>query len=199
MPYDKGNKNLDDYVQVHTRVERFRAQNPKGRILTTILDGEPLTVRAEVYFDGNESTIPNASAHASEDGGMSGRKSSAVEKTETAAVGRALAFCGYEVKAGIASREEMQRAQRADTRPVKVPPKPAGPVPVDNPEEEHRRLERSIREALGVLGKAEASFDKWVQEKYETESHWHELSVDTKRELLADLNAMVDKQVAQAR
>lgn len=198
MAYGGGNKGLDDYVPVHTRIEQFRAQHPAGRILTTILEGEPLTVRAEVYFDGSD--VPNATAHASEEGGMAGRKSSALEKTETAAVGRALAFCGYEVKEGIASREEVQKARQEDTRPPKAAPaKFSAPAPVDDPDGEHRRLDRSIREALGVLGRREPAFNKWVREQYETDSDWHDLSLEVKRELLAGLNAMVDKQVAAAR
>lgn len=196
-------RGLDDYVGVHTRVEKFRAENPKARLVTQILEREPLTVRAEVYLEGNETGIPNAVGHADEGGGMGNRGRSALEMTETAAVGRALAFLGYEVKEGIASREEMQKAQRPAPaeapRQVKTAPGAPPVRAVASPDDEHRQLDRDIREALGILGRKEASFNQWVQKEHSTDSDWTELSVETKRDLLAYLNSQVDKQVTAAR
>lgn len=121
-----GNRSLDSYVGVHTRVEKFRADHPAARLVTNIVEGrDSLTVRAEVWLEGNDSGVPNSTGHASEEGGMGNRSQSVVEKVETAAVGRCLAFLGYEVKEGIASREEVQRAERATS------PAPSGPRPVE--------------------------------------------------------------------
>lgn len=158
-------RGLDDYVSVHTRIEKFRVEHPAGRILTSILDGDPLTVRAEVYFNGSE--VPNATAHASEEGGMAGRKSSALEKTETAAVGRALAFCGYEVKEGIAIREEMQKAARTPEMP-----------------DSDRELDAAIRAELKRIGKPEPAFQTWFEKTYETDSKWTEMSIQIKQDIL---------------
>lgn len=109
------------YVGVHTRVEKFRFDHPTARLTTFVLKDEPLTVRCEIYLDGNESNMPNSSGMADESGGMGGRGNSTLEKVETAAVGRALAFLGYEVKEGIASREEVERAA-PPLRAVNPPP-----------------------------------------------------------------------------
>jgi hypothetical protein len=109
QPQRSGNRNLDSYVNVHTRVEKFRTDHPNARLTTVVLKDEPLTVRCEIFLDGNTSEIPNSSGMADESGGMGGRGNSTLEKVETAAVGRALAFLGYEVKEGIASREEVEK------------------------------------------------------------------------------------------
>lgn len=193
----QGNRGLDDYVQVHERVTKFRADHPKGRILTTILDGESLTVRAEIYFEGNESTIPNATAHASEDGGMAGRKSSAVEKTETAAVGRALAFCGYEIKQGIASREEMQRAQRQPTGQTSnvttMPARADDKLPTD------AQLSLDIIGGADALGYKDMHLNAWVKKEFGGEDGWRKRPREQKEWLYDGLRKLADKQAAGAK
>lgn len=110
------NRNLDDYVAVHTRVEKFKKDQPKGRIVTVLLGSDPeIVYRAEIYHESDEHPI--ATGHASASGGMGGRRKSAHEMCETAAVGRALAFAGYEVKSGIASRDEMETSEYRATEP----------------------------------------------------------------------------------
>ena len=53
-----------------------------------------------------------------------------VEVCETSSVGRALALLGFEVKRGVASREEMEKAARKQPeRPVPEKPAPEKPVP----------------------------------------------------------------------
>lgn len=101
---------LEDYVPVHERVQEFRKDHKAGSIVTVMVGSDPVTFRAEVSLDGQER--PVATGHASEEGGMrkGGRSESAVEKVETAAVGRALAFLGYQITRGIASREEVEKA-----------------------------------------------------------------------------------------
>lgn len=173
MAYDK----LDDYVGVHKRIELFRKEHPQGRILTAIFSQDPLIFRAEVYFTDSE--VPNAAAHASEEGGMGNRAKSAVEKTETAAVGRALAFCGYEIKEGIASREEAQKPER--------------PVPISV---ESKNLDRAIGEACGVLGKTEDQLLDWVGKKYKV-TNLASLGIPQKREVLKFLQGKIDEAKAK--
>ncbi|HKY04919.1 MAG TPA: hypothetical protein VJQ56_08515, partial [Blastocatellia bacterium] len=60
-----------------------------------------------------EDTLPAATGHAFElrsEGYV--QRTSYIEVCETSACGRALALCGFEVKRGIASREEMDKAAR---------------------------------------------------------------------------------------
>ncbi len=115
------------YVSVAERVDKFRERFPEGRIETEILpsDEKRLVVRAMAWRT-NAELAPSATGHAEE----FRSEESALMKCETAAVGRALAFLGFEAKKGIASREEMERADR------NVPERPAQPTasaPVPSP------------------------------------------------------------------
>jgi hypothetical protein len=139
QPQRGGNRNLDSYVGVHTRVEKFRLDHPTARLTTVVVKDEPLTVRCEIYLDGNDSGVPTSSGMADESGGMGGRGNSTLEKVETAAVGRALAFLGYEVKEGIASREDVSPGPR--------------PVPQEKSYgPERRKLTDRVQELCTLLG-----------------------------------------------
>lgn len=138
-------RGLEDYVGVHVRVEKFRADHPSAHLVTAIIKDDPLTIRCEVYLDGNTSSIPNSTGMADAAGGMGNRGRSALEMTETAAVGRALAFLGYEVKEGIASREEMERAGA---------PQPLSAVPVKQPAEAPLPNETAVKRELRAKGMA---------------------------------------------
>jgi hypothetical protein len=69
-------------------------------------------MRADV-FRSPDDALPAATGHAFEyrDTGFV-QKTSYIEVCETSSVGRALALCGFEVKRGIASREEMEKQTR---------------------------------------------------------------------------------------
>lgn len=109
------NFNLDDYVPVHERIEKFYATNPAGRILTNIErldDGGLVLFKASVYRS-NDDAEPASTGHAYEQANSSYiNKTSHIENCETSAIGRALANLGIEVSRGIASREEMQKVER---------------------------------------------------------------------------------------
>ena len=192
QPQRGGNRGLDTYVGVHTRVEQFRAQHPKGRILTQIIKDEPLTVRAEVYFEENDSGIPNGVGHADEGGGMGNRGRSALEMTETAAVGRALAFCGYEVKEGIASREEVERGGRQQPRPA---PAPRVEPAEDESDEAHATIDGEIMALLAVMGKKDKDLNTYAGQKYDGGQAipWEEYKMGVKRALLAFLKEKAPK------
>lgn len=124
-PQQKENDRLKDYIPVAERVEQFYADNPQGRITTEILELHQETgfvlMKASVYRSPDD-IAPSATGHAFEvrgDGFVN--KTSFVENCETGAVGRALALCGYEVKRGIASREEMQKADRMPQNVTQMP------------------------------------------------------------------------------
>lgn len=99
--------NLDKYVQVNERIEKFWEKYSIGEILTEILhiDEKSVVVKATVKA-GNIVGVGHAEEFRA-DGYVN--KTSALENCETSAVGRALAFLGFEVQRGIASREEMKK------------------------------------------------------------------------------------------
>ena len=111
----KGNP-IQDYVTVAERIEKFYERYPEGRIVTHIIEHDAergfILMRAEVYRNPDDAQ-PSATGHAYEyrDAGFV-QKTSYIEVGETSAVGRALALCGFEVKRGIASREEMEKQTR---------------------------------------------------------------------------------------
>lgn len=122
---------MQDYVTVAERIEKFYERYPEGRIVTTIVEHDAergfILMRAEVYRHPDDAA-PSASGHAYEyrDAGYV-QKTSYIEVGETSAVGRALALCGFEVKRGIASREEMEKASRM-AQSVRPPERDKAPV-----------------------------------------------------------------------
>jgi hypothetical protein len=106
-------KGLDDYVDVHVRLQKFWEKFPNGRIYTEIFkwtDDGIIGVRAEVYRDIADEK-PAGTGHAYErEGSNQVNKTSALENCETSAVGRALANAGFEIKKSIASRQEVENA-----------------------------------------------------------------------------------------
>ena len=104
--------NIDDYVTVNTRIEKFYEKFPDGSIQTELIslqDGMCI-YKAYAYRD-REDTKP-CTGHAYEKEGSSYiNKTSYIENCETSAVGRALAMMGFEIKKSIASREEVENAK----------------------------------------------------------------------------------------
>jgi hypothetical protein len=108
--------NPDEYITVHERIEKFYAKWPNGRILTSVVEHSAETgfilMRAEVFREADDA-IPAATGHAYELRSAGHvQQGSYVEVCETSAVGRALALLGFEVRRGVASREEVERGPR---------------------------------------------------------------------------------------
>ncbi|HYY96886.1 MAG TPA: hypothetical protein VE713_20440 [Pyrinomonadaceae bacterium] len=108
--------NPDEYITVHERIEKFYAKWPQGRILTSLVEHSAETgfilMRAEVYREPDDA-LPAATGHAYELRSAGHvQQGSYVEVCETSAVGRALALLGFEVRRGVASREEVERGAR---------------------------------------------------------------------------------------
>src|SRR4051812_31543735 len=123
---------FEDYVTVAERIEQFYTAYPAGRILTSIIEHDReagfVMIRAEVYRN-SEDTMPAATGHAFEVRGESYvNKTSYLENCETSSVGRALALLGFEVKRGIASREEMEKSARGAGAKTKTAAPPAQPA-----------------------------------------------------------------------
>lgn len=110
MNLGKGGVKID-YAKVPTRVLEFHKDNKNGRIETTYeFIGNKLIFKAiatpnvdkpERHFNGT--ALGNID------------KEKALEKLETVAVGRALAFAGYNADGEIASSEEMDRYEENKT------------------------------------------------------------------------------------
>ena len=195
---------FEDYVPVAERLERFYERYPDGRITTAIVQHDLETgfvlMRAEVYRTPDDAQ-PAATGHAFEVRGDSYvNKTSYVENAETSSVGRALAMLGFEVKRGIASREELQKTARMQQaaapppapapaeKPAKgqpaAPPAPI-PLPAAPPAADQAAdLDRDILEAAGSLGYDAAKVRKWVNQKFKVSDGLDTLTPDLKREVL---------------
>lgn len=108
---------LANYVTVAERIEQFYKQYPEGSLRSEIVtdDGKRIVIKAYAYRTADDAAP--ATGHAEEirgDGPVN--KTSAVENAETSAVGRAIAMFGFEVKKGIASREEVEQALAEEKR-----------------------------------------------------------------------------------
>lgn len=110
--------NLDNYVPVEDRIEAFYAQHPEGSIQTEIAYLDPLlvVVRATVYRAPDDPRPTTGHSQMCIPGKTPYTKDSEVENAETSAVGRALALMGFEVRRGVASRQEV-RGKQASTPP----------------------------------------------------------------------------------
>ena len=199
--------NPDEYITVHERIEKFYAKWPTGRILTSVVEHNAETgfvlIRAEIYREQDD-TMPAATGHAYELRSAGHvQAGSYVEVGETSAVGRALALLGFEVRRGVASREEIERGakkQQAASRPTEKPaPASEQPAPPEKPvpqaaERASRQaapaaeapadLDTQILSAAEELGYDAAKVRKWVNQKYEVTGGLGSLTPHDKREVL---------------
>jgi len=101
--------NLADYETVETRLEKWHAQFPDGRLETELVEASNTRfIVVCKLFKTEADAKPCSSGIASEtisDRGVNA--TSALENCETSAIGRALANAGFAAKGKRASREEM--------------------------------------------------------------------------------------------
>jgi hypothetical protein len=140
-------RGLEDYVDVATRIAKFyepsTGETVYGSIEAELVvdDGKRVVMKGVVnrYHLGPDGFLHSYVAgvgHAEEVRGAGMvNKTSALENCETSAWGRALAAAGLEVRAGIASKQEMEKVQRMQaTAPAKlevVKPKKITPAQVE--------------------------------------------------------------------
>jgi hypothetical protein len=175
---------FEDYVPVAERLEKFYERYHDGRVTTSIvehnLESGFVLMRAEVYRSPDDAA-PAATGHAFEVRGESYvNKTSYVENAETSAVGRALAMLGFEVKRGIASREELQKTARMQP----AAPATAKATPAPAREESAGDLDKDILQSAGELGYDAAKVRKWVNTKFKVADGLGSLSPQDKREVL---------------
>ncbi len=114
MAYD-----LKDYVDVAERVRKFHEKYPEGSLQSDwrVIDLNGVTtlvVKAYAYRTADDKKPGIGHATEPVPGLTKFTKGSELMVGETSAWGRALAALGFEVKRGIASREEVQNRQEAD-------------------------------------------------------------------------------------
>lgn len=211
MAIQQGRQNvLDSYVTVAERIAAFYQSFPTGRICTQIIEHDTQTgfvlMRAEV-FRSSDDAGPSATGHAFEVRGDSYvNRTSYIENAETSAVGRALALLGFEVRRGIASREEMEKAARMNEKGAKpaaaAAPKPEAarpesaapaddearpPAPraaAEAPAAEPAGLDDEILRSAGELGYDAAKVRRWVNQKFGVTGGLGSLTNHDKQEVL---------------
>ena len=120
--------NPSDYAEVAERLPLFWKDCPRGRITTEIVvdDGTRIVMKAELYADISD-TVPTTTGFAEEIRGSSMvNKTSAMENTETSAIGRALANYQFQGSKKRASLEEMVKVYRQGE--TAVGDRPAAPA-----------------------------------------------------------------------
>lgn len=117
--------NLDDYIDVQTRINRFWEEYPEGSILTDIgaITQDHKSVVCIATVRKQRDGAVDATGIAQETAGGSGANlGSWVENCETSAIGRALANMGYATSsADRMSREEAAKANRVEERAAAAP------------------------------------------------------------------------------
>lgn len=99
-----------EYIQVSERLIKFNEDHKNGTIDTeATFNGDTVYFKAIVFPDSKDSSR-HFSGHSF---GKLG-KEKALEKLETVAVGRALAFMGIGIVEGIASADEMDKFYNSD-------------------------------------------------------------------------------------
>ena len=130
---------LSDYVPVSERIAQFKEAYPTGRLESEIVpSGFPdyIAVRAYAYKSPDDLTPAVGLAWEHVPGPTPFTKDSELQNAETAAWGRALiAGLIADASRGIASRDEVARAQERPTRKpdTTVPPAPVRTDPVLDP------------------------------------------------------------------
>jgi hypothetical protein len=100
-----------EYITVAERIDK--AKDNIASILTEVLYTEPtVVIKATVTFKDGRVTTGISAANSNK----LIEKESPFEVAETSAVGRALAFAGYETQNGIASAEEIKKAEAPTPR-----------------------------------------------------------------------------------
>jgi hypothetical protein len=116
------------YLPVNARVAWFRSENPHGAIITTPKTiGEVFYVRAQIIVDGEIRATGIAGVRSGKGTTWDGRE---LEKSETAAIGRALAHVGYGTLYALQDDDETALADApVGTQPPTPPQTKAGGKP----------------------------------------------------------------------
>lgn len=139
-----------EYADVAQRVIAFRKVYPQGTIRTEMVTNEGDTGRRVCVFRAvvgvGDTILGTGTAYEMENTGNINR-TSYIENCETSAVGRALGFAGFGIAGGIASAEEVARAQdlqSAQEARRRTEAQAAAKQPAHITEAEAKRLEKLL-------------------------------------------------------
>ena len=100
------------YAPVNQRIKAFRMVHPCGRIVTEMLKNDKdMCIFRCIVYDADMKTLATGTAYETPNSTYI-NKTSYIENCETSAVGRALGFAGFGIDASIASKEEVENANR---------------------------------------------------------------------------------------
>lgn len=108
------NDRLKDYVTVNERIDAFYAKFPEGSLQSEIVMHTPKIVVIKAYAYRSKDDPRPGVGHSMMmiPGTTPYTEDSEVENAETSAWGRALAALGFEVKKGIATRNEIENKEK---------------------------------------------------------------------------------------
>ena len=180
--------NLDGYVTVAERLTQAHEQ------LTTVVSEPPVMltdvmgyIRATVALKDGRSATATASFRLDlPPGNRSAQATNPLEDCETSAIGRALGFLGYGSAKSVASREEIQEAERRGGAQF-TPRQPQAPRPQAVPANGAPICD--VCGAIGRLGKDKQSY--YCPQKDQHGGKWYTIPA-AKRTLPDDWNAEYD-------
>ena len=110
------------YLKVPGRVQMFREAHPLGVITTELVATDPnIIIRAQVMTDEGTLIATGYGTAPTFGHGMGTWKGKEIEKAETAAVGRALAFAGYGTMAALEDDDAEQPVDAPVARKANAP------------------------------------------------------------------------------
>lgn len=123
-----------DYINVAQRIAAFHEKYPEGSLQSEILtlNDHEVLIRAQAFRTPEDPRPGIGHAREPIPGSTPYTRGSEVENAETSAWGRAIAALGFEVKAGIATAEDVRNAQ-ARQPAQDAPQRPQRPAPQSQP------------------------------------------------------------------
>jgi hypothetical protein len=145
------NDRLKDYVQVNERIIKFYEKYPEGSLRSEMLQLTDTLVVFKAYAFRHPGDLCPAIGHSSL--GIPGTtpytEGSEIENAETSAWGRALAALGFEVKRGVASRDEIENKTRTNGEPIHKNPISQGTGGVQASDAQRKLLLKSAKTLMG--------------------------------------------------
>lgn len=105
-----GRPDMSDYVEVNERIMAFVSKYPEGSLQADIyhLDDKLVVMRAYAYRTPDDKRPGIGWSSLQIPGKTNFTRDAEIENCETSAWGRAIAALGFEVKRGVASRQEVE-------------------------------------------------------------------------------------------